>query len=197
MKSADEGGDPQALLAPGEAEKIREEHFLCDLPDAVFSTLLLRQLRDLRDSRSLDTFQIADEVRQLEGVGRGRSTKPATPFKRPPLKGLWHQHFSNARFILQNIGARWNLGRGGNEALDRMISEEFAAEESGVFTDALAARIAHRITVEAYQDRAVCPGNSRPSVAVGVSASGSIGRSPGGFGFSKEAGVVLNTLARF
>lgn len=141
------------VLTPGEARRIREEIFLVDLPNAVFLTLFLLQLRKNRDEGLLDTDVIADEIRCLEGGGRTTSTKPASRFTREPLRGLWHKHFMDARFMARNLGNHWGLRRGG-APLERMLDEEFAAEKSGYFTDELAARISHRLVMEGYQDRA-------------------------------------------
>ena len=55
--------------------------------------------------------------------------------------------------MLKNIGNHWRLGQGG-EPLERMLGEEFAAEESGYFTDELAACISHRLVIGGYTDRA-------------------------------------------
>ena len=69
---------PSVLLTPEQAQRIREEIFLLNLPNAVFSTLFLLQLQKNRDQRLLDTHEIADEIRFLEGVGRPTMTKPAS-----------------------------------------------------------------------------------------------------------------------
>jgi len=144
---------PSDLLTPEQAQKLREEFFLLDLPNAVFSTLFLLQLQKCRDQRLLNTHEIADEIRFLEGVGRPTMTKPASRFTREPLRNLWHKHFTDAQFMVKNIGNRWNLGRGG-EPLEKMLEEELAKEESGYFTDELAARISHRLVIGGYTDRA-------------------------------------------
>ena len=144
---------PSVLLTPEQARRIREGIFLLDLPNAAMSMLFLLQLQKNRDQRLLNTHVIADEVRCLEGVGRSTMTKPASQFTREPLRGLWHKHFMDARFMLKNIGNHWRLGQGG-ELLEKMLEEEFAAEESGYFTDELAARISHRLVMGGYTDRA-------------------------------------------
>lgn len=141
------------LLKPEEAEQIRDSHFLFNLPDAVFSSLFPYQLRELRNGQILDTLHISDEIKRIEGAGRKTSTKSATQFRRPPLKGLWHQHFFNARFMLKNIGNHWKLDSGGSPELLEMFAEEMAAEESGVVTPELFKRMGHRFIDEAFRDR--------------------------------------------
>ncbi len=146
--------EQEALLKPDEAEEIRSSHFLFNMPNAIFTSLFLTQLRQLRDGAILDTFHISDEIKSIEGVERRTSTKPATQFQRPPLKGLWHQHFFNPRFIPQNIGSHWKLGSGGSPELLEMFAEEMAAEESGIVTKGLINRIAYRFIDGAFRDRA-------------------------------------------
>lgn len=146
-------GAPSVSLTAEEVQRIREGIFLQNLPNAVFSTLFLLQLRKNRDQRLLDTHVIADEIRFLEGVDRSTITKPASQFTREPLRGLWHKHFMDARFMVKNIGNHWRIGQGSGP-LEKMLEEEFAAEESGYFNDELAARISHRLVIGGYTDRA-------------------------------------------
>ncbi|WP_395449050.1 hypothetical protein ACHMW7_03845 [Aminobacter sp. UC22_36] len=41
-------------------------------------------------------------IRDMERDSNDMRTKPAAPFKRPPLLGLWHKHFFDARFLAGN-----------------------------------------------------------------------------------------------
>jgi len=45
---------------------------------------------------------IAQAVIDLETCNNSAGTKPASPFNRPPLIGLWHAHFTDARFLAEN-----------------------------------------------------------------------------------------------
>jgi hypothetical protein len=144
---------PPVRLAPEEAQRIREQHFLDNLPNAVFSTLFLCQIAEFWRQRILDTSEIADEIRSLEGVDGPTNTKPAGPLERPPLRGLWHKHFFNARFMAKNIANYWEVSPGKGRKLQHMIDEEGAAEESGRFTDDLINRMSARVT-DGYMLRA-------------------------------------------
>ncbi len=49
--------------------------------------------------------QILEAIDDLESSGKKAKTKPPTPFKDEPLSGLWHKHYTDARFmpkIIQN-----------------------------------------------------------------------------------------------
>ncbi len=72
--------------------------------------------------------------------------KPATPFTRLPLKGLWHKHWSCARFIPANILA----------VTQRKGSMDWIwdhAKEGDILTEKLINLIAHKMTVGAYISR--------------------------------------------
>ena len=78
---------------------LRAELFLDDLPDALFSALLLSQLRWPRDLRILHASSVADAVRSL-GIGdRLAPTKKESPCTREPLKGFWHKRFFDDRLM--------------------------------------------------------------------------------------------------
>jgi hypothetical protein len=49
--------------------------------------------------------QILEVIHDLESNARKARTKPQTPFEDEPLRGLWHKHYTGARFmpkIIQN-----------------------------------------------------------------------------------------------
>ncbi len=53
-----------------------------------------------------DSDQIVDEVAFLEGHhGRSSKTKAAKLFRKTPLQGYWHKHFSQANYMAKNL---WN-----------------------------------------------------------------------------------------
>ncbi len=74
-----------------------------------YSRTLQRQLESCLEHRTLNIFQIFDEIGLLEGgtSARGTRTKPATKFNRLPLRGLWHKHFAQAGFIPLNVRNHW------------------------------------------------------------------------------------------
>ena len=63
--------------------------------------------------------QIIQEIEGMEAGGSTkRGTKPAEPFTREALKGLWHKHFFSALFMAENL--RIGLGKG---RLRKLVSE--------------------------------------------------------------------------
>lgn len=57
-----------------------------------YSALLLLDLFGGYATRGLNPWKVLHEIRALE-TGAVSHTKPPSPFKSPPLKGLWHKHF--------------------------------------------------------------------------------------------------------
>lgn len=82
----------------------------------------------------------------IEGSETPTGTKPATPFTRLPLKGLWHKHWFTARFLPANL-----LAVAACKGSMDWIWE--VANEGDVLTPALMNQIAHRMTVQAYKNR--------------------------------------------
>lgn len=84
--------------------------------------------------------------------GISTSTKPASQFRRPPLKPLWHKHFQANRHLHRNIMERWGLSNGeGNRDFDRMILE--VAEKFGNDPKIWPGVIAHRLVMGGLNDR--------------------------------------------
>jgi hypothetical protein len=68
------------------------------------SELLRRQLAAHCARPCYDVHNILDEIARLEGLpSRAAPTKPAAPYKNPLLKGLWHKHHFQARFVPKNL----------------------------------------------------------------------------------------------
>lgn len=97
-------------------------------------------------------FNVLDQINYLEGIKLASSTKAATQFRNPPLFPFWHKHFMLPHQIMRNIEIRWNLGGGGNKDLDQMIRE--VIKDHGDDPDIWPSVLAHRATVEAFEDRA-------------------------------------------
>jgi len=58
-----------------------------------YSILLVIELFGGCKSGRLNPAKVIHEIKALEGIGAPSQLKPAIPFKRPPLKGLWHKHY--------------------------------------------------------------------------------------------------------
>ena len=116
-----------------------------------YSILLLLELFGGAQSGTLNPAKVVSQIEALEGVGVGGGLKPATPFKHPPLNGLWHQHYledglpSMARNLSKGID-RFVL-----PWLKRQATEADAAGEEKSLTEADCARIAHEAVVSNWQ----------------------------------------------
>jgi len=99
-------------------------------------------------ARSYNVHAIYDEIGKLEG----RDTRPSRTKKfrqmRPPLRGLWHKHHFQARFIPQNL----------IDETERMVKdgrwEKMFAPHYGKDVDEFADQIAHEMVIGAYERRA-------------------------------------------
>lgn len=95
---------------------------------------------------------ILDAIDVLEGLSAARNLKEAEPFRRPPLQGLWHQHFfSSSYHMMRNVGERWNAAGGGNFEYTRMVGEVMRALSHD--PDALPMALARRF-MDGYVERA-------------------------------------------
>lgn len=97
-------------------------------------------------------FDVLAELDFLEGFCEASPAVAATQFKHPPLYPLWHKHFSTARHLVRNLIIRWGLDSGGNRDLDKLIRE--VAEEYGDDPNMWPMILAHRLTVDGFEDRA-------------------------------------------
>jgi hypothetical protein len=84
-------------------------------PAAVFAPFFIDQLAhhylrafELFAGRrfNLSVFSIFDAVGEIEAPPRGKRTRAHSRFSRhpcPELEGLWHKHFFDAQFLIQNL----------------------------------------------------------------------------------------------
>lgn len=104
------------------------EHFVQDninfigLNLSSFSKVLLAQLYVFNEYFNFDITNIVNEIKYLEGIKNTTSTKEEAKFKNEPLKGIWHKHFFDARYIIKNIGAEFGLDNNGNKKLNELLS---------------------------------------------------------------------------
>lgn len=109
----------------------------------------------LQGNRVINTHQMLDEVKSLEGVGRKTRTKSVDAFKKLPLKGLMKKHFTDASFIVKNLGAHFSYDNGGNKRLNKLIREAFSRNTSGVIDDDFISYLAHNTTIGAIEERSM------------------------------------------
>ncbi|HDM8245867.1 TPA: hypothetical protein P0E24_005067 [Vibrio campbellii] len=88
------------------------------------------------------------ELRALENNDFASKTKPATQFRRLPLKGLWHKHFYTAQFMPQN---RLNAHRGGR--LESEITRVFNEFDESKFDSKLEAYKAISLEIALASER--------------------------------------------
>lgn len=119
-----------------------------------FSMVFLAQTIQMNINRVINTHQMMDEIRYLEGLGSESQTKKAAAFNKEPLKGLMKTHFTDASFILKNIGIHMGVLNGGGKKLDKLIQEAFDKNTSGVVDDEFVSYISSGITFGALKERA-------------------------------------------
>jgi hypothetical protein len=113
-----------------------------------YSTDLIREFDAHVETGTANIFQIFDAIGALEGAKTARPsrTKPASEFTRRWLKGLWHKHYTQARFLAKNLEQHWKPDR-----LHRLVIESFGGRE---FFDEQAAReLSHSFVHGGYLDR--------------------------------------------
>lgn len=106
---------------------------------------------------SLNCRAVLDTVKNLERGERKNGVKPASEFKRPPLKGLWHKHHYSGQNLPMNVVTNLSKERL-NEVAERLKEEgipeveqskRYLGEAMKVVTDSLADRSAcQRLTGE-------------------------------------------------
>lgn len=111
-----------------------------------YSRGILNELALCLDRDTYNVFAILDEIARLEDSEKGRSrTKDASEFRGPYLKGLWHKHHTQARFIARNL--LQELARDGT--VERVLRPHFGE----TITPELLNKLTHAIVVENYMGR--------------------------------------------
>jgi len=91
---------------------------------------------------------ILKSINNLEAGELHSGIKPATAFRNPPLKGLWHKHFFAAHFLVNNISLA--LGKNG---LEMLVEEVMDPKKSSVITLEMIEELAHRVAHEPIEKR--------------------------------------------
>ncbi|MFN4175586.1 hypothetical protein [Phenylobacterium sp.] len=113
---------------------------------ARISLCLWFDLLVLQERYGVTPEEILEPILHLERGEPASGVKPATRFRRPPLKGLWHKHWFSARFLAANMLAA--MARGDPKAWLLEI-----VQEGETLTEDAIARIAERFTTRALEDR--------------------------------------------
>jgi hypothetical protein len=61
-----------------------------------YSSSLLLDLFFAFENSTINIDEVIHEIKFLEGINSDSKTKVATQFKRLPLKGLWHKHYTDS-----------------------------------------------------------------------------------------------------
>jgi len=119
------------------------------------SSIFIAQVMQMQEHRVINTLQMLDEVKSLEGFKSVSSTQAASAFKKAPLKGLMKKHFTDARFVAKNLGAYLGYEYGGNKNLDEIVEQAFARNKSGYLDEDFINFLAYETTIGAFQKRAL------------------------------------------
>lgn len=87
--------------------------------------------------------KIIREIEALEGIGRPSQLKPPTQFNRPPLKGLWHEHYVEDGLRSTAINVKKGLSIYGSPLFRQHMQEAQDAGEVRYVTQEDVASLAH------------------------------------------------------
>jgi hypothetical protein len=116
-----------------------------------YSALLLLGLFGGTQSGMLNPAKVVSQIRVLEGVETGKGLKAATPFKHPPLEGLWHQHYLEGGLPSMARNIRKGIGKFGLPWVKRKVADAKVSGEERYFTAADVAQIAHDAVVSNWE----------------------------------------------
>jgi hypothetical protein len=117
------------------------------------STVFMAQIYQLGISGALNINAILDEVKYLEGKKETSRTGEAKPLRGKQLKGLYKKHFTDARFIMKNIGLHLGVESGNTENLEKIIHEAALKKDAGCSEHEIVNYLTHHLTAGAYQER--------------------------------------------
>jgi hypothetical protein len=115
---------------------------------ARMSDLLWFDMYVLDQEFGVGPHDVLEAVKNLEAGEPHSGVKPATQFRNPPLKGLWHKHFFSAHFLVDNILLA--LGKNG---LSKLVEEVMDPAKSSVITQDMIDELARRATHDAVENR--------------------------------------------
>lgn len=127
---------------------------LCRVDSSRISTLLLCQLVSFCKNRTFNVFSITDVIQGLEGCGLGHCSKKEEKFKHAPLLGFWKAHFSDARFLEQNIANHWGFKYKNSPKFLALCEKVAKEEEDNPTPHGWQGRLAHHLVITAYEERA-------------------------------------------
>ena len=142
------------LLSRNDLELFAANHIgFYGLDISRISSIFIAQVMQMHEHRVINTHQMLDEVKSLEGFKSVSSTQTASPFKHAPLKGLMKKHFTDARYVPENLSAYFGYKYGGNKNLHEIVEQAFARNKSGYLDEEFINFLAHETTIGAFQKR--------------------------------------------
>lgn len=90
------------------------------------STILIAQLYQMHQRRTINIDNVTREIKALEGNRPPTRTKKESAFnKNTTLHGLYYKHFTDPRFLLKNLAAEFGYEKGGNRRLAELLGRLF------------------------------------------------------------------------
>lgn len=133
------------------------------LPRERISYLLLAQLYVLEKLCIYNIFQITDEIKYLEGAGKGTRTGKESPFSGDLLKGFWKKHFFSDQFIPKNL-ENFLSNKRGNKSFDNYVKAVFPGNEGDFIEAKTMNEIAHFATFNTFEYKASRAGKSKDTL---------------------------------
>ncbi|KAB0643839.1 hypothetical protein [Burkholderia latens] len=134
-------------------QELRDYALMCGLDRIAagrYSSLFVLNLMILEKINGIDTLHVIEELRFLEGMRPSLQTKPASQFKGPHLKGLWHKHFMPA---LPSVMAHNIVNYLGKNGTRQIVEEVLDPSKSPIVTREMIEELSHRIAFESMEER--------------------------------------------
>ncbi|WPU66640.1 hypothetical protein [Peredibacter starrii] len=118
--------------------------------NAKFSDVFVNQIEDFLWGRKFNIFQITDVIERIEN-GKLKSIKGIRQFKKEPLKGYSYAHWTDARFIAQNLLNHWSK----NDLKEKIkkVCEDNGLKPGDPISPKLLNPLTYMAVQEAYFDR--------------------------------------------
>ena len=120
---------------------------LGSIRNAVFSSLIIKQLQTGLSTGRFDAGAVVDVIKQIQ-TGKLKSKKGIRQFKGNILKGFSYAHWFEARFIAQNLLNYWEMSSGRSRKFENMLNESFEAagvKEGDLITKEAISRLTHNM----------------------------------------------------
>jgi hypothetical protein len=104
------------------------------------SELMWFQIYVLDAAFGVSPHDILRSVKDVEDGEPASGVKPATQFRKMPLKGLWHKHYFSAHFAVTNIRQALK-----NTGVEKLVSEVMNPAKPDVITREMITELSHLI----------------------------------------------------